>query len=276
MENCLFHYQLPSLNAAQTAPGSLRLVAGIDSFSLMALGEQQQVLALQTWELSQQKPGNQWYESELPALLTDLEMLQMPFVDLRCAIATDLVTITPNRLFEAGNLSQYFKLIKPDAKVIGWDATALPAFGCQVVWGIDPAFQLLNSKCRPEHLAVSLIQRFALLAPEQGRSVFMNIRGKQVQLLVFEGSNLLFFNAFPFDKAVDLLYYVLLVYDQFKLSPEMIPLHACGAFVEDSEYYKTLYRYIHSIRFLAPELPSGWPTDTGALRPHCWFDLLSL
>ncbi|MBL7827568.1 MAG: DUF3822 family protein [Saprospiraceae bacterium] len=276
MEHCLFHFQIEHLNAAQTASGQLNLVAGVDSLSLLALSKDAEVLALQYWQLPEKKTDQPWFESQLPALLADLELLQMPFLSCKCVALSEFVTLIPTRLYHAEELEKYFKLLKPAPEGMKWGSESLPDFGCQVVYGLEPHFQNIKSQCEVNHLATSLIPAFQLRANSAGKSVFLNIRGKLAQIAVFDAQSLLFFNTFDFWKPADLLYFVLLAYDQFKLNPESDPLSACGSFLEDSEYYKMLHRYIRHIRFLENTLPKGWPDQTGTLKPHCWFDLLSL
>lgn len=276
MDNCLFQFQKEQLNAALTVNGQLKLVAGADSLSLLALGDTGAVLALQTWQLNSKKPGNNWFESELPGLIAELEILHMPFAERRCALSSEFVTLVPNRLFFQEELPKYFQLLRPGAENVQWGFEELPTFGCHVVWGAEPHFNMLFQGFQPKHLAGALIQGFNKLASASGRSVFANIRGNQAQLVVYDDGNLLFFNTFEFWKPSDLLYFVLLVYDQFKLNPETQTLQVAGALTADSELHKVLFRYIRDIRFLQPELPAEWPVSGNTLPAHYWFDLLSL
>lgn len=276
MDNCLFQFQREQLNAALTVNGQLKLIAGADSLSLLALGNTGEVLALQSWQLTGKKPGNQWFESELPGLIAELEILHMPFAERSCALSSEFVTLVPNRLFFQEELPKYFQLLRPGAENVQWGFEELPGFGCQVVWGAESHFSMLFQGFQPRHLAGALIQAYKKLASEKEKSVFLNIRGNHAQLVVFDDGNLLFFNTFEFFKPSDLLYYVLLVYDQFKLNPETQTLHVSGAMTTDSELYKVLFRYIREIRFLKPDLPAEWPVPGDALPVHYWFDLLSI
>ena len=70
MDNCIFHFQAPRLNAAHTATGRLRLIVSTDSFSLLALGRGGEVLSLQMWEYPTSLPGRHWAESEIASQLS--------------------------------------------------------------------------------------------------------------------------------------------------------------------------------------------------------------
>ena len=87
---------------------------------------------------------------------------------------------------------------------------------------------------------------------------------------------MIFSNQFPFATEKDFLYYVMLVYSQFKLNPEETPLHISGQLVRESAIFKNLYRYIRNISFLNI-------SDTHQLNKHLtehpsyfYFDLLAI
>lgn len=67
----------------------------------------------------------------------------------------------------------------------------------------------------------------------------------------FEGK-LVFANSFKFASAKDVLYYTLLVFDQFKLSQDACPLWLGGIISQEVDSYQQLYKYIHNIQLLPP------------------------
>ena len=85
-----------------------------------------------------------------------------------------------------------------------------------------------------------------------GAGIFLNIKQRQVHIVVFEGADFVFSNIFAFESANDFVYYILLVYDQFKLKPEIDPVYISGQVVKESEIYKLLYRYVRNIHMLQP------------------------
>lgn len=276
MEKRLFHYQPEALSAEKTQSGRLKVVAAADCLSLLALGKENEILLLQAWSLAEKRPENHLYNSELPGLLADLEVLKLPFAEKTCAVSTGMITLVPNRLFFEAELNKYFRLLKPVQDDGAYFSESMQEFGFYVVWMEEPHFQPLNRQFAPKHLAPTLIRAFQARADARERSIFINVRGKQAQILVFDAGILLYFNSFDFVKPADLLYYVLLGYDQFKLDPEKVALHASGALLEQSDEYKMLIRYIRNIQFVAHAPGFSMPNGPESMPLHFWFDLLSL
>lgn len=276
MEKRIFYYQREPLTADQTLPGKLRIIAAADSLSLLALGKGNEVLSLQAWSLPEKKPENHLFESGLPDLISGMEILQLPFAEKKCAISSGQITLVPNRLFFEAELNKYFRLLQAAPENAAYHSEAMQEFGFYVVWMEETHFQPLHKQFSPHHLAPALIRALQPLAPSLERSIFINVRGKQVQMLVFDAGILLYFNSFDFTRPADLLYYVLLGFDQFKLDPEKDVLNVSGAILEQSDEYKMLFRYIRNIQFTAPEIPFSLPNGSDSMPRHFWFDLLSL
>ena len=69
---------------------------------------------------------------------------------------------------------------------------------------------------------------------------------------------------------------VLLVYNQFKLNPEVIPLHISGQLVKESAIYKSLYRYVRNISFLKISDTYQLNAKLSENPTYFFFDVLSL
>ncbi|MFK8101225.1 MAG: DUF3822 family protein, partial [Saprospiraceae bacterium] len=107
-------------------------------------------------------------------------------------------------------------------------------------------------------------------------SVYVNVSNDYLQLSYFNGKEFIFNNSFHFRTAKDFIYYILLIYEQFKLKPEIVPLTISGQLIEDSQIYKIIFRYIRHIHFSqAPGfLRFGAAFDAHA--KHLFFDLFSV
>lgn len=274
MDNCIFHFQAPQLNAAHTAAGRLRLVVSTDSFSLLALGRDGDVLSLQMWEYPPSQPGRHWPESEMAAVLSDMELLQMPFQEKICAITSGLTTLIPGKLFRQEEANRYFRLLHPETRNLQFGYELIREHDCYLVWAVDPYLAGILPQGTVQHQAAGLIRAFGATSASDERSVFLNIRGKLAQLAVFDNRHLQFYNSFSFVKPTDLLYFTLLIYEQFRLDPRRTPLHTSGSLRPGSEEYQSLYNYIEQIKFIQPVLTEKWPAGAGNLPPHYWFDLL--
>ncbi len=77
-----------------------------------------------------------------------------------------------------------------------------------------------------------------------------NFRDGYMQIFFFESNQLIFSNNFKFAAPQDVIYYALLIYEQFKLNPLTVPLYIGGTITEDSDIYKFIFRYIKHVHFI--------------------------
>ena len=276
MDNHVFYFQDENFNAEKALNGALKMIVGADGISMAALAADNTVLGLEAIQFSNKKYDNQYVESEIKEILSSQKLLAFTFGRVQAAISVPLATLVPQRLFSPQAFDTYFKLLDPAEPDTIYAHDAIDAFGCQLVWGAAPHFKHYLSRYQPQHIGSALIAQFHGLASQEGISIFMNVRGNQAQLFVFDLRNLVFYNTFEFIKPTDLLYFVLLVYDQFRLNPEYVPLQICGAILKGGDCYKILHKYIRIISFLTPGTLPDLPKGDKELPPHYWFDLFSL
>lgn len=105
---------------------------------------------------------------------------------------------------------------------------------------------------------------------------YLNIRSGQAILLFFKGNDLQFANVYSFKLDKDLLYFVLLVYNQFNLNPENVPLTITGELSKQGSIYKLLQRYIRNILFAQSPALLKIGTQLNTLPRHYYYDLFNL
>ena len=275
----ILSYQSDALTPALAASCALRMVVGVNGVSLM-VKKGEQILALKAWQFSGMEKGFEVAESELRQVFGGERLLEWTYASKKCALGSAATTLVPRRLFDPLHLEHYFRLLLQENAHREYGYTKLEAFDCYLVWAVESG---LNTLCRMyfsteeiTHIGASLLPRCHELSPQGGYAVFAHLRGQKVQISVFERKNLVLFNAYDFSKPSDLLYYVLLVYQQFDLNPLEIPLTLSGTLMEDSEIFRLLLRYIRPMRF-PPNLESMVLPETAQnLPPHYWFDLSTL
>lgn len=278
MDTNTLDYKDDRLTAGAAPQCILQVALGADSISLLSADSTGTVLALHNWIFSSGEPALDQTEWSLRAVLQQ-PVFGLPFGHIHCALFHRNATLVPRRLFQHGNLAAYFKLLlNPADYTYAYDE--LPEFDAYLVYATEPGLARLCAdffpRARMRHLAVPLLRQARELNAAEEHRVFVNIRNQVAQIAVFERQNLLFYNAFTFSASPDLLYYILMVYDQFRLDPREIPLTVGGNLLEDSELYRLLYRFIRDIRFA--ELPGYYqlPNRAETLPGHCYFDLFCL
>ncbi len=275
----VFSFQSELLTHQTAITSALRMVVGVNGVAL-SVRNNQEILALKSWQLSGAEQDYQAVESELRTIFGSERLLDLHFKTKTCVLSSADCTLVPRRLFDPENLEQYFKLLLRPKFELSYGFEKLEAFDCYLVWAVDTGLaQLCKSYFSGEkliHLGGSLLQAYQPLAPDEGYGVFANLRGQKVHIAVFERRNLVFFNAFDFNKPGDLLYFILLAYKQFELNPLEIPLTLSGTLIEDSDIFRLLFRYIRPLRF--PPLPVDFqmPAEANSLPAHYWFDLATV
>ena len=263
-----------------TAPHySMNMVLGTDSISLLVAHPGGEVAALQTWLFS---PADQPFDAvewEIRRLLRDEWLFHLPYAHIHCALFHPNATLVPRRLFQHNALSDYFNLLLPPSDyTYGYDE--LPEFDAYLVYATAPGHAKLCPeffpRARTRHLAVPLLRHLRTVEGELEHRVFVNFRHQVAQIAVFERQNLLFYNACTFSASSDLLYFVLLAFEQFRLNPQETPLFIAGNLLLDSDVYRMLYRFVRDIRFVPASPHFHLPPDAQVLPGHCHLDLYAL
>ncbi len=259
----------------------LWVVVGSDRCAYAAIDARGEVLAVVQRDYPE--PGAPFWRigPHVKRLLESSPVWHLPFGQRQGFLFHANTTLVPRRFFQHGDLSSYFRLL-----MHGGDYTyaceELPPWGAYLVFATERAhvrfFQTLFPGARLRHSATAwLLAAEQLTTPSQEHTVLLDVRHQLLQIAVLERQNLLFYNTFSYTGANDLLYYALLAYHQFRLSPEKVPLWLTGNILTESELFRKLYAYVRDIRFAQPCTRWRLPREATELLPaHCYFDLMSL
>ena len=218
-------------------------------------------------------------DKELPEILATDRILQLPFRNSRIIWSGGVATLLPTRLFNPVDRRIPLELLTdlPESHLVKEDA--ISQISATNIYAIDPKrWDMLQQKfpgARLFHIYSALIWGCRMWAGHrQGKQVFIHIRPEFFQLLVFDNNNLLLVNQYSYRSVTDFLYYVMLIFDQFKMDPETHPLYLSGKILKEAEIYRLLIRYIRKVEFLKP--PAFFKFGQKLTqRPHYFFfDLL--
>lgn len=279
MDKQIFDFVDAGLNTASAAQCALNVVMGTEGFSLLAVARNGAIRALKSWQFPHAGRDFRDGEADLRRVFGSETLFSYPFEAVRCAFFNLNATLVPRRLFDAGDLSAYFKILLRQAEY-EYRYDELPEFDCFLVYAVEPFVTRMCGQYFPEarltHLAVPLLKNLRESAPRDDYEVFVNVRNQVAQVAVLDRQNLLFYNAFQCPKPSDLMYFVLLAYDQFRLNTSEIPLSVSGNLMENSDAFGLLYRYIRQVRFLSLPETIVLPETAHSLPAHYWFDLFTL
>jgi hypothetical protein len=82
------------------------------------------------------------------------------------------------------------------------------------------------------------------------KTIYLNVREESFDIVYFKDSKLFFYNHFRFKSKEDFIYFLLIVMEQLKLSPEETKVELTGKIVEGSEIFVILNEYIRNSSFI--------------------------
>lgn len=278
MDKHVFDFINPGFSTASSAHCTLHVVVGTDGISLLVTGKNELIQALKHRHFSNPGRDLKEVETQIRTFFGSEMLLSYPFAEVRCTFFNLNATLVPRRLFVAEDLPAYFKLLlRPADYEFHYDH--LPEVDCYLVYAVEPVVTRMCGQYFPQakmsHLATGLLKNWQHIAPSGDYQIFLNTRNQVAQVAVFDRRNLLLYNAFQFQKNSDLLYFVLLAYEQFRLDPGKIMLTVSGNLPENSDAYQLLYRYVRTIRFARLPEHIHLPEGAESLPEHFWFDTFS-
>jgi hypothetical protein len=276
-------FDIADLNLPSDGSGRFELSVLLHEtgFSYFIFDERLRLRALKSWQLEGQNGDFQARRVEMSRIVTSQNSLRGQFLRSTCTISNQWVSLVPDKVIEEKDLASYFNLLmkNPTDKYLFF-SEKIPGMGIRLVWAAEKDLVFFCQNNFPgallRHAASGLIDNWRQLASPHFSEVYVNVQGKMLQIGVFERGELLLFNSFHFSNSSDFLYFVLLAFEQFRLSPEKTPLFLCGELMPDSEIWRMLYRFIYNVSFLPRPDRYVFPNEALDLPGHLNFDLLAI
>ena len=258
----------------------LFILVGVNSFLYLVTDQNKNVSLLKEYTFgnraSSQLPGERIHE-----LVKQDGLLRLSYSEVKVAFLGSRQTFVPNRLYNPEQNVTYLEHIADLGASNQVEAHELSLLRAHNIFPIDRASHNYLKQMYPRveffHNTSALYMGFHEQAAQNGNSLFLNVRENFAQLFFFKSKELLFSNTFQFQSAKDLVYYVLLVYEQFKLDPKEQSIQVASDFEEGGEYHRSLHRYITHIQPVLP--PKGFLFGEKIhkqLSNHLFFDVMSV
>src|SRR5690606_5422570 len=156
---------------------------------------------------------------------------------------------TPERLFNAKELPHYLANLSPVSAGDSFFSNHLTFLSAHLVYAVPT--ELINlfqeNFKNPQfcHALEAMLSVTHVTARQKGgNQIFVNFRGDFLDVVYYDDGALIFCNSSRVETAKDILYFTLLAFDQFKLSAEDAQVHFSGSFLENSDIFSQLSRYI--------------------------------
>ena len=202
------------------------------------------------------------------------------FHSVTCAIAHPKFTLVPNALFDEenkGSLLGFNHPVESDEKI---HSDALQNLEARNLFTISKS---LESEIRKQfvnvhflHNATSFIEGLLIQNKNsKEKKVFANFHASYFEIVILDGRELLFSNAFTYKTSEEIAYYILFVYEQLNLNPEDIGLILSGEIEKTAKEHSLLYNYIRHVKFASLPDSFKYSYKFEEVPAHTFFSLFN-
>lgn len=270
-----------SLNTAHSKSYKLSIQFSSDGFSFAIFNTlNSKFLSLETARISLVDQPSDFFDA-LKKFTNDHKWLRNQFARVEVLFESSGSTLIPSSLYHPNDKEALAKFnfevdnqmeIGTD-KLINADSYLLYAIPAGLKETLDEIFPVYSLTC---HASV-LIEVLMILNKNQtsGKRMFVNVRDAEIDIIIIEGKQLLFYNSFPYHSKQDFIYFIIFVIEQLNLNPEEIELMFSGAIDKKSTLFDIAWKYIRNIKF--QELPPAYRYSYvfNDIPSHYFFSLLN-
>ncbi|MBN8702842.1 MAG: DUF3822 family protein [Bacteroidetes bacterium] len=189
-------------------------------------------------------------------------------------------TLVPAALFDATNKLNYFSINHQPEPNDEISNEKLRYLDCQNIYTIDSEIKKIFLKkfvgIRFIHHSSSLIDGVLFKYKNATTSKFIvQVQSGQLDILVIQNKNLVFYNCFIYKSQEDFIYYILFVFDQLKLNPEEQEVELLGEINRKSNLYDLLFKYIRFIKFGTRIDSFKYHTNLDSLPAHFFYTIFN-
>lgn len=259
----------------------LSILLGLDSFAYIVVdSNRRQPQLMRNFELGSISSISKII-AQIQQIIQEDKPLNLAYKRIRIAYTGSTTTLIPQRLFNPDEKEQYLSQLTEMDSTYEVRSDHLLPIDAQNVYAMEEELFSFMRLSYPGtlilHLNTVIYSQIAAIAKTIVEPfIFVNVRSRNLNIFYFDKGVLVFMNSFEFQASKDFIYYVMLVFNQFNLNSQIVPLYLSGEIVKESEIYQLLHRYIKFIHFLSNEqLPLVGP-KLSAASAYQYFDLIAL
>lgn len=194
--------------------------------------------------------------SELHKILAKEPLVLPQYAAVKILYWTSKSTLIPAPLFDGNNLKSYFEFNVQLGETDSIYYNLIKNCSCYIAYAVPSdvstvcAMYLSNAQfyCQSHPLIETAVQRQKI--DKSGVRVFVQVTDDFFDIVIANGGSLQLHNCFTFSCTADFVYFVLNVFEQFKLNPESTPIYLGGSINKLSSEYINLSKYIRQINFI--------------------------
>ncbi|MCX6247767.1 MAG: DUF3822 family protein [Bacteroidetes bacterium] len=221
-----------------------------------------------------------YFRNHLAEVVSAFPWLGGKFHSSTGIIGNSRFTLIPEALYQENETEHYFGFLHEREAGEAVFSDRIEHLGMYTVYSVPAHCRRELEKVFPNvalcHISGVLIRMIWMMVKNKtGRKVFLNLREGQFDLLVFDGNQLKYCNAFHFNTPEDIAYYVIFVFEQLNLNPEEINLALLGNVEKFSPVFDLLFRYVRNIEFLGRNERFNYSYMFNDIPGHYYYTLLN-
>ena len=238
--------------------GKFELALNISRCSLTAMindVESNKIVCFVEQVLDEFTPFDEYCEMVMNFIAHD--SLQIPFSRVRVVLVTTKSTLVPESLIDPQNNSLLMGL-NHDVEEVEEILTCNVKNGSILCLFVTNAWlkKIIVAKfpgCTIFHQCAPLIDGVMISVKNKvaRKKVFVNVENEFFDLVVVNGENLLLHNTFPFQTDTDFVFYLMSVFEQLKLNPQVNEVTFSGNVDYDSSFVILSRRFVKNVNFVS-------------------------
>ena len=228
-------------------------------------------------------PGNRAaFYGEFEKLAEADEFLRKKYPSVVMATDTPFHTLVPSALFEDNKRLDYLQFNFKLPEGFSGSDDKIPEIDSFNVFGIESIDETFRYKFFPGAVMVHRTTAFLKSVyrhykqQNQRAAAYLNIRNPYIDMAIFEGEKLVFFNSFSCRSKEDILYFSLYTLEQMNLRPENVNLILNGFVDEGSEVFHLLEQFIRPVAFMSLSDPYKYSPLIRQAEHHRYTELFGL
>jgi len=226
----------------------LSVLVSMDRF-FYAVKTDKEVLALRTHHF----PAHNYLQLQVAFqhICQSDRLLRLPYRQIHISLLSPTTTLIPVDLYDAARTRFYLEhnAVLTDEDVVMEDK--MFDVGTYQVYAFNRViFETLQTQFPTatfSHVLSNLITTYGGL--NKGKTIYANLSGTYIQIVVFDEQKLLFANTFTQHSDKDVMYFVGLIFNQLELDWKKNRLVLSGEITPESLSYFTLQKYIKHVEF---------------------------
>lgn len=229
------------------------------------------------------KPGFRLsFDDFLRSVLNANPWLKNPFRNVRIAYEGKKSTLVPGPLFDAEESESFLRLnysLSADDRVLADHIQQFDTYNVYSIQaGLEESAKKLFPSARISSLSSVLLQTVWMNFKTRinANRVFLHIRDKAFDLLIYDGRQIRYFNTFTWLVAEDVVYFLIFVLEQLGMNPEQASVVLLGNIDRGSNLFELIFRYVRNMEFGRRNESFRYSPVFDVIAPQSYYPLLNL